>query len=481
MRLLCLLSLLVIISCSSTKKLARELSSQGLHEAAVPKWIEALNESPDDAEIQVGLKISQEIVMNDRLVEIRDLRNSNKYDEAILALRELIQKQNEWKLTLDFNSSKFQGKELRALWSFEDQKLRQYTKSGKVLAASLRDKQVSYIFNSTEEYKNTKEHISQKGSAKCSALKAQSDSGSKPFYSNFVSRFCGHFENKREIASVQEGMSHALFSSAQPQFRIQGINENMSGELSKQVQESFQNTPWYDQDSKKEIKVVLNGKYTWIPTAQKIHQVHNYKVSIPYTAYVLVMKTRQVPYHTTEYRCVWNQYTGNSCGNVPAIQYRTEFYTETEAVTRFREEDRTFDYVAVKNSQDLILQFKGKIHIGGDSFPVAYSKHRKESKIVHDLNMPDIGLFPAKEDVMSPVEAFSEFAKEASSQIAEESDQFWVRKYCVFSKSRGLASEAESVFRCRKSSAHPKSNVDDWFTNEFGVSAEESEELIGSF
>jgi hypothetical protein len=82
---------------------------------------------------------------------------------------------------------------------------------------------------------------------------------------------------------------------------------------------------------------------------------------------------------------------------------------------------------------------------------------------------------------MSPIEAFSDFAKEASSQIAEESEQFWVRKYCVFSKSRGIASEAESVLRCRKSSSHPKSNVDDWFTNQFGVTAEESEELIGAF
>lgn len=481
MKVLGLLALLLLVSCSTSKKLAQQLASQGLHEAAVPKWIEALKDSPNDAEAQVGLKISQEKVLNDRLVEIRDLRNSKKYEEAILSLKKLIDTQNEWKTTLDFNSSTFQGKELQALWSYENDKLKRFASSGKVLAASLRDKEVSYIFNSLEDYKKTKEFVSAKGVSKCAEHKTQTDSISKPFYSNFVNRFCGYYENKRDVASSKEGISGVLFSSTTSKIGIQGVNENMTAELSKKVQEHFQETAWYDQASKKSIRVELNGKYTWIPTNQNIHQVHNYKVSIPYTAYVPVMKTRQVPYQTTEYRCVWNQYAGNTCGNVPVTQYRSEFYTVTEAVTRYREEARAYDYVATKHSQDLVLQFKGKIFIGSDSIPVAFSKHTTESKIVHDLNMPDIGLFPAREDVASPISAFTEFVNESSTKISNEIDQFWVRKFCSFSKSRGIASEAESVFRCRKSSSHPKSNVDSWFSNSFGVSSDEAEGLIGSY
>jgi hypothetical protein len=481
MNVLCLFVLLLLASCSTSKKLAQQLASQGLHEAAVPKWIEALNESPNDAEVQVGLKISQEKVLNDRLVEIRDLRNSKKYEEAILSLKKLIDTQNEWKTTLDFNSSTFQGKELQALWSYESDKLKRLANSGKVLAASQRDKEVSYIFNSLEDYKKTKDFVSAKGASKCVELKTHADSISKPFYSNFVNRFCGYYENKREVAASKEGISGVLFSSVASKVVIQGVNENMISELSKKVQEHFQETPWYDQVSKKSIRVELNGKYTWIPTNQDIHQVHNYKVSIPYTAYVPVMKTRQVPYQATEYRCVWNQYAGNTCGNVSVTHYRSEFYFVNEAVTRYREEARAYEYVATKHSQDLVLQFKGKIYIGSDTIPIAFSKHTTESKILHELNMPDIGLFPSREDVSSPISAFTEFADESSARISNEIDQFWVRKFCSFSKSRGIASEAESILRCRKSSSHPKANVDSWFSNSFGVTSDEAEGLIGSY
>ena len=59
-----ILLLLALVACSSFKKEAIELSEKGLHEEAIPKWAAALAKDPKDTEVQLGLRASQDIVLN---------------------------------------------------------------------------------------------------------------------------------------------------------------------------------------------------------------------------------------------------------------------------------------------------------------------------------------------------------------------------------------------------------------------------------
>ena len=90
-----LLALFLLTSCATNKKAAIQLSEQGLHEAALEKWLAAYKDDADDIEVQVGLRICQEKVVNDRLVHIRDLRLAQNDEEAILNLKKLVDSQLE--------------------------------------------------------------------------------------------------------------------------------------------------------------------------------------------------------------------------------------------------------------------------------------------------------------------------------------------------------------------------------------------------
>lgn len=480
MKLFLILSLVIFVSCSTAKKTAQELANQGLHEAAIPKWLEAMKKSPDDVEVQVGLKRSQEIVLNERLVEIRDLRNSKRYDEAVVALNKLIVMQNEWKLPLDMNSSSFLGKELQLLWSHEKSNLKALANRGEVLGASLREKEISYIFNALPDYGEAKELIAKKGRAKCGELKKYIDFKVRPFYSNFVGRFCNYYESNLALSLFKEGVSDVLYSSISPKIEIKGLDENLTGEVSKKIFDLFMTTPLYDPDSVKAIRLEVNGEWKVIPSIVIVPQVHTYKVKVPYLANVSVTKSRQIPYQVTESQCV-DHSSGRSCRDVLVTKYKEEKYKDTKKVTRYREEDRIFNYNANKKSQELIMQLRGSLFIGNDMIPLTFSKLSTESKIQHDVYLPDIGLLPAKEDLTNPIVAFSNFADEASKKVAQELDNYWVRKYCSLSKSKGLASDAEAAIRCRKSPNHPKENLDSWFMKSFGVTSDKAESLIGKF
>ena len=147
-----LLALFLLASCATNKKAAIQLSEQGLHEAALEKWLAAYKDDADDVEVQVGLRICQEKVVNDRLIHIRDLRFAQNHEEAILNLKKLIDSQSTWQLKLDFNTSTFQGKEVEALWSPERSKLIKFANEGKPLAAEMRNRRISHIFKAMPDY-----------------------------------------------------------------------------------------------------------------------------------------------------------------------------------------------------------------------------------------------------------------------------------------------------------------------------------------
>lgn len=474
-----MLILLNLWSCASSKKYAIQLSQKGLHEAAIPKWIEALKENPEDIEAQVGFKISQETVVNDRLVRIRDLRSAKDYPAALIELRALVETQNNWGIKLDFNTSSFQGNEAKYLWVYQKVNISNLIKAEKPLAAESENRRFSSIFSSMSDFTETKENISKAGFKKCQMLHKNLEQ--KPFYGSFVGQFCRFFNPGRNISNLPTSLPSVLFSSTKVVVEIKGIDDDMSAAITNFFNKEFSDTPWFHSESKKLINIKVTGKYVWIPKSQSIHQAHDYTVSIPYTAYVPVMKTRQEPYQANEYRCVYNAYAGNICGNVSVTRYKTDYYWENEPVTKYREEARVHNYIASKKSQDLILLLKGNYVIDGQVTPFSFSKHETEEKIVHDMNLPEIGLYPTTSDVSSPVEKFKNYSELASIDLKRDMNSLWIKKFCVLPKDRNIASIAENVVRCRRIKDHPADFVDKWFNNNYGISSTEAENIIGAF
>lgn len=113
-----LLVLLLLCSCATAKKKAIELSEKGKHEEAIEYWAKAMKEDPDDEEISNGFQASLDVVSNDRLTRIRDKRLANNMQASLEELKGLVDLQKKWNIKLDFNSSSFQGKEVRYIWPY---------------------------------------------------------------------------------------------------------------------------------------------------------------------------------------------------------------------------------------------------------------------------------------------------------------------------------------------------------------------------
>lgn len=458
-----LLILLFLCSCATAKKKAIELSEKGKHEEAIEFWAEALRKDSDDEEVQNGFQASLDYVSNDRLTRIRDKRLANNLQSSLDEMKSLVDLQQKWNIKLDYNSSSFQGKEVRALWPFYQGTITSKIAKKMPLAAESDHKYYKDVFNSMPEYEVVQAAIQKSGRQKCSALKKQHLN--QPFLVSFVSQFCHYWNPGSTIAAKIESV---LYSEIKATTQITNINDTYADGLQTALNKELQNTPWFHPQAKKDMKVTLKGDYTWKTKSREIQQAHNYTEEVPYTDYETVTKTREVP------RSVYENGTY-------VTKYQTEEYEVQEAVTKYRTVDRVYDYFATKKSLEINFNLSGLINVENRSYPAYFQKDVGEEKIMHDYNLPNIGLYPQREDVSNPMVKFEAISDAFAFQIRHDLNAIWEKNYCTLPARRDFAYIGENVTRCRKLENYPAFFVDNWFETQFGVTGKKAQELIGQF
>lgn len=473
MKISLIVLLTLLVACATHKKAAMKLTEEGLHEAALEQWVLAYQNDPKDLEVQVGLRMCQEKVSNERLVRIRDLRLSKDDEKAVDELQSLMGLQSKHGIQLDFNSSTFQGRETELLWKHHKSQVLNLTSQKKPLAAEVRYRKYANVFQSIPEYPSLKVTIDQTGAAQCKSLRKNLKG--KPFYRSFVTQYCKFFEPNREVKASKDSISAVLFAQPMVKINLTGTDEDMSTKMSKALSEGFEASAWYHPEAKKTVSVDMSGRYKWNESSQTIAQAHNYTVEIPYTAYESVMKTRSVPTTSQEWQCHMNISTNkNECGYVTVASQKTETYWENEPVTRYRKETRVHNYSATKKKMEFEIVLNGKLVIGQLKHPFSFIKEETDSKILHDVSLPDIGLHPKTEDVTPPLAKFEYYSLLAGGDVRIELDSLWIKQFCS-------NPQEENVIRCRRAPSYPEAFVDTWFLNNFGVSSKVAEALIGNF
>jgi hypothetical protein len=461
--------LLLLVACSSHKKAAIKLTEEGLHEAALEQWVLAYQKDKDDPEVLAGLRICQEKVSNDRLVRIRDLRNANDDEKALEELQSLMGLQSKHGIQLDFNSSTFQGRETALLWKHQKSQVLNLVAVKKPLAAEVRYRKFANVFQSLPDYAALKTSVDQAGVLQCKSLRKGLKG--KPFYRSFVSQYCKFFEPNRELKPSADTISSVLFANPVVTAKIEGSDEDMSSKMVKALSEGFEASAWYHPEAKKTVSLNVGGRYKWNKRSEIIAQSHDYTVEVPYTAYEQVAKTKEVPYSDSEYQCEPNR---TDCRYVTVTKYKTETYYESEPVTRYREETRVHHYKATKRNMDFEIVLSGNVAIDKLKHPFAFMKEETENKILHDENLPGIGLKPKTEDVTSPIAKFEYYSLLSGGDLRLELDALWIKQFCA-------TPSDENVIKCRRAPSYPEAFVDTWFLNNFGVSSKDTEALIGKF
>lgn len=459
MKIILFALMLILVSCSSHKKAAIKLTEEGLHEAALEQWVLAFQKDPKDTEVQVGLRMCQEKVSNERLVRIRDLRLAKDDEQALDELQSLMGLQNKHGIQLDFNSSTFQGRETSILWKHQKARVLNLTKQTKPLAAEQRYRKYANVFQSIPEYATLKTTIDQTGINQCKSLRKNIKG--KPFYRSFITQYCKFFDPNNAVKTTTTTISSVLFAHPAVQLKIEGSDDDMTTKMFKALSEGFEASAWYHPEAKKTINIDVNGRYKWKKFTDTISQSHSYTVEIPYTAYESVRKTREIPYSVQE-------------NGFSVTKYKSETYYESEPVTRYRDETRVHRYSARKNEIDFEIVLKGMIGLEQLKHPFSFMKEETEVKILHDENLPEIGLSPKTDDVTKPIARFEYYSLLAGGDLRLELDALWIKQFCN-------NPTEENVIRCRRAPSYPDTFVDTWFLNNYGVSSKDTEALIGKF
>ncbi len=459
MKIISIALLILIVSCSSHKKAATKLTEEGLHEAALEQWVLAFKDDPKDLDVQVGLRMCQEKVSNERLIRIRDLRLAKDDEQALDELQRLMGLQSKHGIQLDFNSSTFQGRETKLLWNHQKSQVVNLTSQLKPLAAEVRYRKYANVFQSLPEYPTLRTTIDQAGIQQCKTLRKGLTG--KPFYRSFVTQYCKFFDPNNALKTKTATISSVLFANPIVTIKLEGADDEMTTKMFKAIAEGFEASAWYDPEAKKTVNIEVNGRYKWNKSATLINQAHNYTVEIPYTAYEKVRKTREVPYNAVE-------------NGVTVTKYKSEDYYESEPVTRYRDETRVHNYMATKKTMDFEIMMSGRVSIEKLNQPFSFTKEESENKILHDVDLPKIGLSPKTQDVTSPIARFEYYSLLAGGDLRLELDSLWVKQFCS-------APIDENVIRCRRAPSYPETFVDTWFPNNYGVASKDAEALIGRY
>ena len=122
---------------------------------------------------------------------------------------------------------------------------------------------------------------------------------------------------------------------------VKNLHPSLNKYLEERVLNGLKNSAWYSPEGNNTLNLQLTGNVSNYYNEKPVILSHEYTVSIPYTAYMPVLKTKQVPYETT--KTVYDYSTGSSY-IVPATAYRTEYYTIQQPYTAYRKEPRTHHF-----------------------------------------------------------------------------------------------------------------------------------------
>ena len=473
-----LLVLVFTVGCSTTRKRARELTLNRNWTDAHGLWLEILSDDPKDTEAISGKHKTEEEIISEKLVAIKNSRESKDMEEALNRMDALLALEAEWEYKLDFYSATYQGNEMRILW-------REIESRAKFQLAKKRPlKAISYISKYPNVYsavpenvkKSIKASLNSQLNQKCLEYNTQlamEGPRSKALFEKICSKTVS-----RNIASIEE--EEDKYSNAKCSIKIDGLPKNMNDVFREAVAASLRESPWYSSSAKNPLIINLNGHISLNVDRQSTIQNHEYTVKIPYTVYVPTLKYRSEPYSDSEYKCVYG-YGGSYCGYVNVTKYRQVSYWDTEPVTRYRDESRVYRYVAQEIKQSGVGVLKIHFSDQNGSHIVAVSEELNETNYVHNESMPNIGLRPQTHEGTSAVDWVKNVAGSVSVKLSEALKDSWKKYVCgKISEKKDLSKYSENVLRCKEFADldSEKEIIKTWYQSTFGVSEDELEQSV---
>jgi hypothetical protein len=462
--LLVLLPLLGILlaSCSSAQKRAKEMMEQGLFEEAAQSYEKLAAENPGDAEIAAGLVQSRQGLLGQRLIEVRKLRQSGSPGPALDLLLATIAQEAQWKTTPPGAAAFTQEEERSLALPYAREQVRESLKAGFPLKAehfALRIRPALDDGQTQAPYQALRAEIRGQGRARCDAFQKEKLEG-RPHYARFVASFCRYWGvRSREIPADRERALAALYGEAS--FTSDGV---YAGFISESFENAFGRTAWFDSAGKRKLEATVRFAPFQSHLTSPQPLTHVYTERVPYTDYVDERRTRYV----TEKDAV----TGRPVE-------RPVTYLERVPVTRYRDEHRTLNFSGIQHTQTLKAELSSQFEIAGHAIRLLVSQASETTGIEHHENQPGIGLTPATPNLPDADKWFREQIQRAARDLEAQAVAAWVSQHCREPEDASLGGSGDSVARClRQPTPIPAPAAEAWYQRNLGLSVEDAGSVL---
>jgi hypothetical protein len=473
----------ILVACSSLHKKAKEQYESGDYEAALKTYNSLVKKNGNDDDAVIGLQKTREKLVDVGLLKVRKIRLQGRNTESLETFLELVSKENAWEFFPKDRVMFTQEEESKEAFAMVCRMADDARKKSQPLRASFILRRYEPIFQGQllKQYEQKKAEVAKQGEGSCMGL-ADGSLDNKPFLAGFLKKYCAHWGvAHRNIAKSENSKIGSLFRDVGLDIEIAGIRKEALADFKEEVSWGLRQSPWYDPTAKNLLKVTLRGAFQNKHTKQSVPRTHNYTVSVPYTNYVTVQKSRLVPVTKYQQQCS-SSYGYQTCYNVPYTAYETEYYSETEPRIAYRQVPQVQPYLGYTHDQQLSIGLDGVAVLNGKTLSFKMAEDQHEQSFSHDTNMPSIGLYPEEAELEDPLMFVKYQARDLSKRFEISLKNEWKARYCGELEKKPAASftDGDNVIRCLKvTQTDPPANVQKWFLQNFGITTAQVDAILG--
>lgn len=451
----------------------------GAHLEAARTYEEILKKDPQDPEAKLGLTEARSRLIDSRLIDIRRARTSGNPEQGLDHLMALLNDQAKWGLNAHAAATLTQEEETEFGANLVAKKVTSANQANHPLRASSLLLRYRPLFQDKRASRHDalNAETERVGQKHCKKLQAM-DLKKAPYFAEFVIKYCAYF--KEESAQLADRIGHRaadLVNDVTVTVKIKDLPNESTPKFTENFRDALKRTAWYDAEGKQTIALTVDGTLEFSRQQVPVNLVHQYKEDEPYVEVIDVQKIRQVPYETTESRI---NPTTRAIEVVPVTKYRQETYIEKQSVTRTREVLKTYPYGAWKHMQHLKLALTGASTVAGRAVNFSLTEELNQNSFQHDLDLPAIGLKPAKLTLTDEGAWIDEQAKRASGLFEGKLAELWKDLYCSGSEKLSLVASGEQVHRClREQSGDAPEFAQGWYQKQLDMDMKEAMSLIG--
>ena len=452
----------VLQGCASKRDYlgnGKKLFDNGMYTEALKEFELGTKKEPNNVDILIGLRKTQDKIYENELVKVRDTRAAGDPFKAIEKIRLIDKKMADWNIQSSINGSQFRKNELDRILSDLRKTLSDELEQGHILKVHQTLKSFQDVFGSLDSYQAYENEILSKGKEKCEQLK-----GNYKFFNIFISKYCEYFSVKHD---VQIRLEDELYSVSDVKLLVDGKDITLTNYLG--------NSKLYHPNGKNILRSSGKVKINYSEKKSVQKKSHSYVGEEGYTAYEQQKYWVDEPYFVPEVKCNYSVVPASCYTKNVRYVKQVAKYKEVK-VRKHRKVNKTHNYNVDQVEQFLRLKGESILKIGKLSVKMPHDFKESHVDTGHNINRNDIQLYP-KKMVLRDVEDWKKnIIDRVGGHYRNEVEMRWILKYCR--KEGDITQQGENMMRCAYIAAENNKFLNDWSLNFSGISYPEMKKLL---